>query len=130
MHISNKTIYGIQALIEISSGEITGPVIAEAQKIPKKFLEHVLSSLKKGKLIESSRGRKGGYSLSRPPKHITLLSMIEALEGPIALAAGDRKRSGVLIALNKIEEKLKNEFNAVTLQDLIEEQQRFLHYTI
>jgi Rrf2 family cysteine metabolism transcriptional repressor len=130
MHLSSKTIYGIQALIEIASGENTGSGIAEAQNIPVKFLEHVLSSLKKGKLITSSRGRRGGYNLSHSPKHISLLNIIETLEGPLSLSKGKRNDSGILVALNKIENKLKGEFKAITLQELIEEQQKFLHYAI
>ncbi len=57
--------------------------IAEAQGIPLSFLQVIMGQLKHAKLVRSSRGTEGGYSLSRPPEDITLADILRAVEGPL-----------------------------------------------
>jgi Rrf2 family protein len=57
--------------------------ISERQAIPKQYLDQLLLLLKRGGLIESSRGRQGGYLLARPAGMITILDIVTVLEGPI-----------------------------------------------
>ena len=57
--------------------------IAERQNIPKQYLDQLLLVLKKAGLVESSRGRQGGYQLARSASHINLLQVVRALEGSI-----------------------------------------------
>jgi Rrf2 family protein len=87
MRLSTKGEYGLLAIIDLASHSGRGPVqslqIAERQNIPKQYLDQLLLTLKKAGLIESARGRQGGYSLARPPAEITLLDIVTALEGPI-----------------------------------------------
>jgi len=128
MKMPVRTIYGIQALFEISlHGEPEGAKameIAEAQGIPIKFLEQILAALKKNKLVKSYRGREGGYVLSRHPKEITLLEVIEALEGPVSLT-GEARRKGIVVqTLKKIEAKFIEELKKVTFGELVEEKIR------
>ncbi len=87
MKLSTKGEYGLLAAIDLALHSGRGPVqslqIAERQDIPKQYLDQLLLMLKKAGLIESSRGRQGGYQLARPAPEITLFDIVTALEGPI-----------------------------------------------
>ena len=87
MKLSTKGEYGLLAAIDLALHSDRGPVqsfqIAERQEIPKQYLDQLLLMLKKAGLIESSRGRQGGYQLARPASEITLFDIVTALEGPI-----------------------------------------------
>lgn len=86
--ISHKAKYAIRALIalaELGPGEtlqIAG--IAEAQAIPKKFLEQILLELKRRGLVASRRGAHGGYALLKPAQAITFTEVLRIIDGPIA----------------------------------------------
>lgn len=60
--------------------------VAEAQGIPSSFMAKILRSLVRAKLLRSSRGVNGGFALARPASEITLLDIVEAVEGPLRLA--------------------------------------------
>ena len=85
---SLRTEYGLRALMELAARWGEGPVpareIAESQNIPLRFLEHQLTALHKGGIVESHRGAGGGSALARDPATIRLSDVIEVLEGPIA----------------------------------------------
>ena len=87
MKLSTKGEYGLLAAIDLALYSERGPVqsvqIAERQDIPKQYLDQLLLMLKKAGLVESSRGRQGGYQLARPAPEITLFDVVTALEGPI-----------------------------------------------
>jgi Rrf2 family transcriptional regulator, cysteine metabolism repressor len=87
MKLSTKGEYGLLAVIDLALHSGRGPVqsfqIAERQNIPKQYLDQLLLVLKKSGVIESSRGRLGGYQLARPAQNITLFDIVAALEGPI-----------------------------------------------
>ncbi len=59
--------------------------ISEKQKIPLKYLEQIVNTLKKNRLVVSVRGAEGGYRLARPPSEITLLEILRALEGDLSI---------------------------------------------
>lgn len=88
MKLSKKGEYALRALIDLSLNYEKGIVkirdIAKREKIPEKFLEQILLSLKKAGLLESKRGARGGYYLSKPPKAITLGEIIRIMDGPLA----------------------------------------------
>ena len=67
-----------------------GDRIAQAQKIPLKFLENILLDLKHAGLVQSQRGADGGYWLAKEPDRIVLAEVIRAVEGPIANVRGER----------------------------------------
>ncbi len=83
--ISNRTEYAIRALTELAKtdGSMKSNDIARVQKIPPKFLPHILSDLAKSGLIRTSRGFGGGIRLNVDPKRITFRSVVEAVQGPI-----------------------------------------------
>jgi len=87
MKLSTKGEYGLLAIIDVALHSNHGPVqsvqISERQAIPKQYLDQLLLLLKRGGLIESSRGRQGGYLLARPASMITILDIVTVLEGPI-----------------------------------------------
>jgi len=87
MKLSTKGEYGLLAVMDLAVHSLEAPVqsaqIAERQNIPKQYLDQLLLSLKKAGLVESSRGRQGGYQLARSASHINLLQVVRALEGSI-----------------------------------------------
>lgn len=87
--LSSRAKYATRALLELSLCYEQGPVrlsdIAERQKIPHAFLQQIMSALRVGGFVRTTRGPGGGFELMRPPKDIMLGEVIRALDGPIAL---------------------------------------------
>jgi Rrf2 family protein len=87
-HLSKKTQYCLRALYALSRAYGRGPMLiaelAADEGIPQKFLAQILLSLKAAGLVESTRGRGGGYELARPPDCVTVGSVIRMVEGPLA----------------------------------------------
>ncbi len=92
VRVTAKVDYAVRAAMELGRPGSTGPVkgdhISHAQSIPVKFLENILSDLKRGGLVASQRGADGGYWLARPPEAITVADVIRAVEGPLAAVRG------------------------------------------
>ena len=65
-------------------------VIAEEQHLPRKFLEAILSDMRRARLVESLRGAEGGYRLARPPAKIFVADVMRAVDGPLAEVRGLR----------------------------------------
>jgi len=86
--LSKKAKYGLQALTLLTKEYGRGPVLisdlAEKERIPKKFLELILLSLKNKGILQSKKGKGGGYLLGKPPDSITLGEVIRILDGPLA----------------------------------------------
>src|ERR1044071_1600740 len=86
--ISKRTQYGMKAVLGLGRRYREGPVLiatlSREESIPLKFLEAILLELKGMGLLESKKGKGGGYHLSRPPSTITLGSVIRMMEGPLA----------------------------------------------
>lgn len=87
--ISKKTQYGLKALSYMAQRENQGPIliadISVDQKIPIKFLEAILLDLKKAGLLDSKKGKGGGYYFALPPCKIKVATVIRLLDGPIAM---------------------------------------------
>jgi Rrf2 family cysteine metabolism transcriptional repressor len=85
MIISVKGEYALQAIFDLALQSPGDPVkiadIARRQKIPQKFLELILASLKQGGFVESRRGAEGGYRLARPADQITIGAVLTFVEG-------------------------------------------------
>jgi Rrf2 family protein len=88
MLFSTKAEYGVRLMVELGRQPTTGPVslnsVAEAERLPLSYLEHLVAKLRRDGLVTSTRGAHGGYSLARPAEEITMLEVVEALEGQIA----------------------------------------------
>ncbi len=87
--LTKKSKYGLKAVLMLAEEEGRGPVLvsdlADRQRIPKKFLEAILLELKRHGLLQSKKGKGGGYFLSRKPGEITVGQVIRVLDGPLAL---------------------------------------------
>lgn len=87
--LSNKSKYALKALIALARAQNSGPqmisIIAAQESLPQKFLELILLELKQSGLVESRRGKTGGYLLAKDPRHITVGEIIRFFEGPLAL---------------------------------------------
>jgi len=88
MVISTRGQYGIRAMLELAQrygeGYIESSKIAAAREVPGNYLCQLLILLRKGGLIKSRRGPRGGHALARPPGQISLAEVVIALEGPWA----------------------------------------------
>jgi Rrf2 family transcriptional regulator, cysteine metabolism repressor len=94
MLFSTKAEYGVRLMVELgrraggAAPEGAEPVslgaVAEAETLPLSYLEHLVAKLRGARLVTSVRGAHGGYRLARPATEITMLDVVEALEGPIA----------------------------------------------
>ena len=98
MRISAKADYALRASLELAAAErppLKRDEIAEAQRIPVKFLETILAELKHAGIVASQRGSDGGYLLARPADEITLGDVMRVIEGPLrqAFATRGRRRS-------------------------------------
>jgi Rrf2 family protein len=84
--ISQKAKYALRALIALARAKDSLMIgaISEQHRIPRKFLEQILLELKHHGIVQSRRGRTGGYALLRPPEKITALQIIRLIDGPIA----------------------------------------------
>ncbi len=87
MKLSTKGRYGARAVLELAIHYGSGPImvreIAASQDISVRYLEHILNTLRASGLVNSTRGAKGGYELSKHPAMIKLGEIIRALEGPM-----------------------------------------------
>lgn len=87
--LSKKTQYAFKALGYLAQHYKEGPVliseISKKKKIPLKFLENILLELRKGGILESKKGKGGGYYFAIPPSKILLATVMRLLDGPIAL---------------------------------------------
>src|ERR1700710_281758 len=84
--ITTKSPYALQALAELGrSGDGPIPIgeLARRRDIPVQFLEQLFATLRRAGLLRSQRGVKGGYSFARPPGEITVLEVVELLDGPV-----------------------------------------------
>ena len=86
--LSKKAKYGMKALLRLALEADRRPILienlAEHERIPRKFLEAILLDLKHRGIVQSRKGKGGGYFLARKPNDITLGEVVGALDGPLA----------------------------------------------
>ncbi|MDH4185466.1 MAG: Rrf2 family transcriptional regulator [Nitrospira sp.] len=149
MRVSQKATYGIMAAVDLAMHRGTAPVqaksIARRQAIPARFLEQVLHGMKKAGLVSSQRGAQGGYVLSKKPSEVSVVEILEALDGPLLppnSAAGRtpvRRLSKPDMLLGKMWEQVcqaeRHVLEAISVEELagqqrVLEQERSLMYHI
>jgi Rrf2 family protein len=91
--ITTKSPYAVRALAELARRGQSTPVpigeIARTRDIPVQFLEGLFATLRRAGILQSQRGVKGGYSFARPPSEITVLEVVELLEGELGTDAAN-----------------------------------------
>ena len=144
MKLSTKSRYGLRAVIEIAKTYGSTPAkrknVAANQGISDSYLENILIVLKNNRIIETTRGVKGGYVLSKPPREITVLEVVNSLEGPLDLVdcVGSNATCAKTdtCATRTIWKELADAWQAIlgrmTLQDVIDREERLYSpmYTI
>ena len=116
--ITTKSPYAVRALAELARRGSSAPVpigeIARARDIPVQFLEGLFATLRRAGVLQSQRGVKGGYTFARPPAEITVLEVVELLEGELGADA----RSGPV--WSETVEAVKNVLGTSTIADVAE----------
>ncbi|WP_136513466.1 RrF2 family transcriptional regulator [Geomonas edaphica] len=135
--ISKKTKYGLKALIYLARRYKQGPILiadlAREERIPKKFLENILLNLKNAGVLQSRKGRGGGYSLGRPPEKITFGQAIRLMEGPLApvpcvsemayarcTECGSELTCGIRLVMKDVRDEMARILDGTTLADVLE----------
>jgi Rrf2 family transcriptional regulator, cysteine metabolism repressor len=87
LSITTKSPYAVRALVELAKLGDTAPVpigeLARRRDIPVQFLEQLFAVLRRAGILRSQRGVKGGYSFARAPGEVTVLEVVELLDGPL-----------------------------------------------
>jgi Rrf2 family protein len=93
MRLSARADYALRAAIELAAaqdGHVTAEQLAQAQNIPGKFLETILTHLRRSNIVRSQRGPDGGFWLARPATEISLADIIRAIDGQLLGVRGER----------------------------------------
>jgi Rrf2 family protein len=134
--LSAKAKYGLKALLSLAAEPQPRPVlgseIAARESIPKKFLEQILLELKHRGLLQSKRGRHGGYVLTRSPAEITVGQVLRALDGPIAPIpcvsqtayvrcdeCRDETTCGIRLVMKQVRDAMARILDTTTLADVV-----------
>jgi Rrf2 family protein len=135
--LSKKTIYAFKALIHLAGTPAGQPVLisdlAKDENIPRKFLEFILLSLRKGGILLSRVGKGGGYTLALPANKITIGSVVRTLEGDVSPVqclstsnyarceeCQDEATCGIRLAMAEVNAALNSVLDGLTLADMVE----------
>jgi Rrf2 family protein len=135
--ISKKTKYALKALIYLAREYDKGPILisdlARDERIPKKFLELILLSLRNNGILQSKKGKGGGYYLGKSPKSVSMGQVIRILEGPLApvpcvsetaYATCDECESeelcGIRMVMKDVRDAMAKILDSTTLADVLE----------
>ena len=134
MEITRQADYAIRSMVHLADlpieNRVSTATISKAETIPLPFLTKVISRLATAGLVTTSRGMGGGVSLARPPEEISLLQVVEAVDGPILLnhcllRSGICERESECAAHDvwaEIQDRFTQELSSVTMKDLTERQ--------
>jgi len=90
MHLSKKAEYALRATIhlgiahELGLATVAGADLAEANRLPLKFIERILQELREAGIVETRRGKFGGYTLAKPPESIGIGDLVRLMDGRLA----------------------------------------------
>jgi Rrf2 family cysteine metabolism transcriptional repressor len=120
LSITTKSPYALRALVELARLRGGGPVpigeLARRREIPVQFLEQLFAVLRRAGILKSQRGVKGGYSFAREPSAITVIEVVELLDGPLGGGA-----EGVFA---DAAEAARQVLASVTVADIVERENR------
>jgi Rrf2 family transcriptional regulator, cysteine metabolism repressor len=120
LSITTKSPYAVRALAELARSGAAGPVpiaeLARRRDIPVQFLEQLFASLRRAGILKSQRGVKGGYSFAREPADVTVLEIVELLDGPLGAGADSIFAEAAAAARTVLQD--------ATIADLVERENR------
>lgn len=122
--ISLKAQYGLKAIVSLAAnfgkGALQAKEIASSQDVPVRYLELLLSQLRRARLVDATRGKKGGYYLSKKPNAITVYDVVTAFEGNVLYAQNGRAGTDSLGFVWRDAEKLTVKyFRSIKVSDLV-----------
>jgi len=132
MKISTKGRYGVRILLDLALHENETPRqihdIAASQQISEKYISRLIIDLRRAKMIRSIRGAKGGYRLARNPAEVTLLDIVEVMEGPLSIvdcvrSPGSCNRSGSCPSRqiwDNLNTEIREAMRKITFQNIID----------
>jgi Rrf2 family transcriptional regulator, cysteine metabolism repressor len=134
--LSQRTQYGVRAVLELAKRNGSGPVkaskIASTQSIPVRFLENILGQLRQAGIVESQRGKEGGYMLARPAADVSVGEVVRLVQGPVSMiecadVSSSRQcslRSGcVLLPMwERAHNAMMDVYDGTTFADLVEQE--------
>jgi Rrf2 family protein len=124
--ITTKSPYAVRALVELHRHADASPVpigeLARRADVPVQFLEQLFAVLRRAGILRSQRGVKGGYSFARPATEVTVLEVVELLEGPVGQGA-----AGVF---GDAAEAARSVLAAATIADVLQSETRVAMYHI
>jgi Rrf2 family cysteine metabolism transcriptional repressor len=132
--LSLRAQYAVRAVFELAKRDGSGPVkagaVASAQYLPLRFLENILAQLRQAGIVESVRGKEGGYRLRRRPQQVTVGEVIRLIQGPLSVTecAGDGRecplRPGcVLLPMwDTAHRAMMDVYDGTTFSDLVEQE--------
>lgn len=132
MKLSTRTRYGLRLLlglaVQYQKGFIQLHEIAHQEEISEKYLEQIVRFLKSANLVQSQRGAQGGYTLSKAPSQINLKTIVEVLEGSLAIVdcveTKECTRIGGCVTFKiwqKLSDNMKSTLEGITLENLVED---------
>jgi Rrf2 family protein len=139
--LSMKAKYGLRALTFLAREYGKGPILigdlAKQERIPQKFLEVILLDLKKKGILQSKKGKGGGYFLNRPPRATSVGEVVRALDGPLALLpcvsqtayrrcdeCPDEKTCGIRSVMKEVRDSTAHILDGTSLADILERSQQ------
>ena len=136
MKITVKLEYACRALVQLAkryegSGVSSIEELANVEKIPAKYLAQILSELRSGGLVESRRGKQGGYLLARAPDQISISDVISLIESEMfsesARVSGDSGEA-IAKAWAEIQERFEEIVRSITLAELAARENQEMYY--
>ena len=133
MNITSKGRYALRVMLDLAQhpedGFVSLKTVADRQQISMKYLEAIVGNLKKAELLESTRGKEGGYRLSRPASEITVAEVLHSAEGSLAAVSClalddpncDRAANCLTLPLwRKLDGLMEDYLSGVTVQDVLD----------
>ena len=141
--LSKKAKYAINALVYIAKNKEEQPIsvsrISEEQHIPLKFLESILTELKNARILNSKKGKYGGYSLNKAPEEMHMAKIMRLFDGAIGLLPCvtyeyyerceeciDEETCGIRQVAMEIRNETVNRLKAATLSDIIKRENKII----
>ncbi len=134
--LSKKTKYALKAMMVLAKEYGQGPVlisdIAQREGIPRKFLELILLELRNQGVLQSKKGKGGGYFLGRPPRQISVGQIVRILDGPLAplpcvsktaymrcRECRDERTCGIRMVMKEVRDATAKILDSTTLDDML-----------